>query len=175
MKTLKKFSQPGLIPIADWNDVVQQITEIQNMSVGGGLTLTKGPNGWNLSFVRAPLTIATISQPGLLVTTGTVITGKIRPVKPFVIEDVVAYVGVESTNGDIDLDIHISDTADDTDLGTTIYDKGSTKPTIAQDEFIIASAKPDTTSVSAGQFLHVDIDSVGEGAESLTVIIFGRE
>lgn len=175
MKTLKKYTKPGLIPLADINDIVQQITEIQNMSVGGGLELTKGPNGWNLSFVRVPLTILTISQPGLLVTPGTVIVGKIRLVKPFVIEDIASYVGAESTNGSIDLDIHISDTADEDDLGTTIYDKGSTKPSIAQDEFITASAKPDTTSISAGQFLHVDIDSVGEGAENLTVTIFGRE
>lgn len=175
MKTLNKKLSPGLTPPTDYSELVQIVREIQNMSGGGGIEITKGPGGWLISFVRVPLTILTISQPGLLVVPRTVVTGKIRLVKPFVIEDVVSYVGVESTNGSIDLDVHLSDTSDESDLGTTIYDKGSTKPSIAQDEFIIASAKPDTVDISAGQFLHVDIDSVGEGAENLTVIIFGRE
>lgn len=175
MKALKTYTRPGLIPITDQNNLTQQVRELQNMTVGGGLEITVGPNGRHLAFVRVPLTITTIAQPGLLVAPGTVITGKTRIIKPFVIEDIFAHVGVGSTNGDIDLDIHISDTSDETDLGTTIYNKGSSKPTILQDEFIIASAKPDTTSISSGQFLHVDIDSVGEGAESLTVVIFGRE
>jgi hypothetical protein len=175
VKTINKKLSPGLTPPGDYNELVQIVREIQNMSGGGGIEITKGPGGWLISFVRVPLTILTISQPGLLVTPGTVIAGKIRVVRPFVIEDVSSYVGVESTNGNIDLDIHLSTTADETDLGTTIYNKGSTKPIILQDEFIVESAKPDTLSISAGEFLHVDVDSVGEGAENLTVEIFGRE
>lgn len=175
IKVLNKMQTPGMVPPEDYNDLVTVVDQIQNMEVGGGLELSRGPLGWLLSFVRVPLTIATFVKEGLLVIAETVAINKLFVIKPFTIEDVVAYVNVKSTSGSIDLDIHVSDTADDTDLGTSIYNKGSSKPSILVNEFIDVSSKPDTKSISAGQFLQVDTDSVGEGAENLTVIIFGRE
>jgi hypothetical protein len=174
IKSIRKMQTEGLVPAKDYNNLAEVIRQIQNMSVAGGLELTKGANGWNLSFVRVPLIILTFGVEGLLVENAQNVAKKLRLIKPFTIIDVVAYVGVASTSGTVDLDIHLANTAADSDNGTTIYPSAA-KPSIAQDAFIDTSSVPDTLNIAAGKFLQIDIDSVGVGAENLNVLIYGKE
>jgi hypothetical protein len=174
IKSIQKMQSEGLIPGRNYNNLVEVVKQIQNMSVAGGLELTKGANGWNLSFVRVPLTILTFGVQGLLVENAQNVAKKLRLIKPLTIIDIVAYVGVASTTGTIDLDVHVANTADDSDNGTTIYPSAA-KPSIAQDAFIDTSSVPDTLNIAADKFLQIDLNSVGEGAENLTVLIYGKE
>lgn len=174
IKSVRKKQSEGYTPSKNYNNLVEIVRQIQNMSVAGGLELTKGANGWNLSFVRVPLTILTFGLQGSLVENAQNVAEKLRLIKPFTIIDVVSYVGVASTSGAINLDVHITDTPADSDNGTTIY-TSSAKPSIAQDAFIDTSRVPDTLNIAADKFLQIDIDSVGVGAENLTVLIYGKE
>lgn len=175
MKNLQKMLTPGLIPMQVWNTAVDIIMQLQNITVGPGLELTRSATGFEISFTRTPNLPLTFQLQGLLVENAQNVCKKLRTVEAMTVFGVWAYVGTPSTDGSVDLDINLSETASNTDYGTSIYTTTNKKPSIPQDKNQHFSTIPDSPRViPPNTFVGIDLDSVGEAAEDLTVIIVGK-
>lgn len=156
-KPVRRMIQQGQIPRKDWNDAA----ELLNQS---GI---EAPNPNLLKYI-------TLQRPGQLAESSlSIATGKILLVMPMTIISIDSYVGTASSNGTIDIDIHVGDTP--ADAGTSVY-SSNPKPSIAQDALtdLDIPPDPDLSHIAAGKYIHVDVDDTGEGAKNLTVIIWGK-
>lgn len=84
------------------------------------------------------------------------------------ISNVVASAGVAPTGASLIFDVNLN--------GTTIFTTQANRPTITTSTFYDASSVPNVTSVSAGDYLTVDVDQVGStipGSDAVIKIVFG--
>lgn len=140
---------------------IEDNTIVSGAIVGDDLILTKNDTTTvNAGDVRGPagpegppggLVEINMSYAGALA----VVTGKIRwyASKPYSISKVLISVGTAPTGAGITVDVKKN--------GTTIFTTPSNRPTIPADAFFDESATPDVTSIIAGDYLTVDIVSVG--------------
>jgi hypothetical protein len=83
------------------------------------------------------------------------------------ISNVVVSVGTAPTGASVILDVNKN--------GTTIFSTQANRPTIDASGFYDGSSTPDVTSLSAGDYLTVDVDQVGSsvpGSDAVIRIIF---
>lgn len=153
-KKIRGMQGQGQIPKQDWNDVAANLNSLQQS--------LKRPRAYP---------IVTFSLPGLLVKTGANICGKLRVERAFTIVKVVVYIEVTSSSGSVDVDINQS--ANPNDVGTTLY-SSNPKPSIPASSYEDLTGIPDDLLIEKDQYLSVDLDGVGTGAESLTVILYGK-
>jgi len=84
------------------------------------------------------------------------------------ISNVVVSVGTAPTGASIIFDVNKN--------GTTIFSTQGNRPTITATNFYDGSSTPNVTSLSAGDYLTVDVDQVGSsaiGADAVVRIVFG--
>ena len=83
------------------------------------------------------------------------------------ISNVVVSVGTAPTGASVIFDVNKN--------GTTIFSTQANRPTIAASGFYDGSSTPDVTSLSAGDYLTVDVDQVGStvaGSDAVIRIVF---
>jgi hypothetical protein len=83
------------------------------------------------------------------------------------ISNVVVSVGTAPTGASVIFDVNKN--------GTTIFSTQANRPTIATSGFYDGSSTPDVTSLSAGDYLTVDVDQVGStvaGSDAVIRIVF---
>lgn len=105
------------------------------------------------------------SQPGA-VTAG---TGNARWYPPFNVTLVRAdaMVGTTSSSGNVEVDVHRN--------GTTIFTTQTNRPIVTAGGYRDESGTPNTTSMTKGtNYLTIDVDADGTGAEDLVVLILYR-
>lgn len=171
MPTLKEMLTEGRIPKKEWNALVQQVRALANMEVGPGLGFRKGVK-YLLTLTALPTHKFTLLKQGKLVETAENVAGRLYLVEPVTIINIVAYVLTPSDVGAITIDVNVADNAFSN--GTTLFTTQGNRPTIAQDGYIDDDSIPDVRNIEAGKFLQIDLDGIGEGAEGLTVIIYGK-
>lgn len=84
------------------------------------------------------------------------------------ISNVVVSVGTAPTGASAIFDVNKN--------GTTIFTTQANRPTITASNFYDSSSTPDVTSLSAGDYLTVDVDQVGstvKGEDAVIKIVFG--
>ena len=140
---------------------IEENTIVSGEIVGDDLILTKNnASTVNAGNVRGPagpegppggLTEINMSYAGTLA----VVTGKIRwyASKSYSISKVMISVGTAPTGSDLTVDVKKN--------GTTIFTTSSKRPKIAAGGFFDESDTPDVTSLIAGDYLTVDIVTVG--------------
>lgn len=115
---------------------------------------------------------STIPSEAVFTFPGTLTTGA-KPIRYYcetarTIANVVANVSTAPTGASIIFDVNKN--------GTTIFSTQANRPTITASNFYDGSSTPNTTSVSAGEYLTIDIDQVGStiaGANAVVKIVFG--
>lgn len=115
---------------------------------------------------------STIPSEAVFTFPGTITTGA-KPIRYYcetarTIANVVANVSTAPTGASIIFDVNKN--------GTTVFSTQANRPTITASNFYDGSSVPNTTSVSAGDYLTIDIDQVGStiaGADAVVKIVFG--
>lgn len=168
---LKRKFGDGPSPPADYNSIVQAGKQMQNITVGGGLSSFRNPNGLHIALTnKIPELALTFTVQGQLITEANV-AGKIRINKTITIYKIAAYIETISSSGSVVVDINISDTPDGAE--TSLYSV-ETKPTIVASGFEDLGSLPDTKVIEAGKYISIDVDSSGTGAKNLTIILYTK-
>ncbi len=170
MRTIKEMLSEGLIPKKEWNELVKEVRALSNMEVGRGLGYRKGAK-YLLTLTASPTPKLTFSKQGSLVEIASNVCDSLLLVEAITIVNVWAYVEVQSSSGSIDIDINVSSSPGAG--GTSLYPAAS-KPSIAANTDADLDSIPDTKNIEAGQYITIDLDAIGTGAEGLTIIIFGK-
>ncbi len=170
MRTIREMLVQGLIPKEDWNELIKEVRTLANMEVGRGLAFRKGAK-YLLTLTERPIPKLTFKKEGKLVEIETNICDSLRLIDPIRITNIIVYVETVSSSGTIDLDINVNDVPGGG--GDSLYPSAA-KPSIAQGDREDLDSIPDTKNIEAGQYINIDLDAVGTGAEGLTVIIFGK-
>lgn len=170
MRTVKEMLTEGLIPKKEWNELVKEVRTLANMEVGRGLAFRKGAK-YLLTLTERPTPKLTFSLSGLLTEVATNVCDSLRLIDPITITNIIAYVEVQSSSGSINIDVNVH--SDPGGGGTSLY-PSAPKPSIAASTYADLDSIPDTRNIEAGQYINIDLDAVGTGAEGLTVIIFGK-
>lgn len=157
VKPVRRMIRQGQVPRIDWNEVSAILNRFKT-------------EGINLNLLK----YITLQRPGQLAESSlSIASGKILLIMPMTILSVSVYVQTASSNGSIDIDVHVGSTP--ADAGTSVY-SGNPKPSIAQGALTDLDVPPDAnlSHIDAGKYIHADIDATGEGAKDFTAIIWGK-